>query len=41
MGFRSFLLRGLTKVRGEWRLDMLAFNIRKIWTSRKPKRQPA
>lgn len=33
MGFRSFLLRGMSKVRGEWRLAMTAFNLRKIWTS--------
>ncbi len=33
MGFRSFLLRGMRKVRGEWRLAMTAFNLRKIWTS--------
>jgi hypothetical protein len=33
MAFRSFLLRGLKKVRSEWRLALAAFNIRKIWKS--------
>lgn len=35
MGFRSFLLRGLRKVKCEWRLATTAFNIRKIHTSSK------
>ncbi len=35
MGFRSFLLRGLQKVKGEWRIATTAFNIRKIHTSGK------
>jgi transposase len=39
MGFRSFLLRGAEQVRGEWRLAMTSFNIRKIWTSGKLKPQ--
>jgi transposase len=30
-GFRRFLLRGLTKVRGEWRLVCLTHNLLKIW----------
>ena len=31
MGFRQFLLRGLAKVRGEWRLVCLTHNPLKIW----------
>lgn len=31
MGFRSFLLRGLSRVKAEWQLACSAFNIRKIW----------
>ena len=31
MRFREFLLRGLEKARGEWRLACGAFNMRKIW----------
>lgn len=30
-GFRQFLLRGLQKVRGEWRLICLTHNILKLW----------
>jgi transposase len=30
MGFRQFLLRGLKKVRGEWALVCLAYNLRKL-----------
>jgi transposase len=30
-GFRRFLLRGLSKVRGEWRLVCLTHNLLKIW----------
>ena len=30
-GFRRFLLRGLAKVRGEWRLVCLTHNLLKIW----------
>jgi transposase len=30
-GFRRFLLRGLTKIRGEWRLVCLTHNLLKIW----------
>jgi transposase len=30
-GFRRFLLRGLAKVRGEWRLLCLTHNLLKIW----------
>ena len=32
-GFRQFLLRGLGKVRGEWRLICLTHNILKLWRS--------
>ena len=31
MGFTSFLLRGLKKVRGEFSLVAIAHNLRKIW----------
>jgi transposase len=31
MGFRQFLLRGLDKVRGEWRLVTLAWNLRRLF----------
>jgi hypothetical protein len=30
-GFRRFLLRGLAKVRGEWRLGCLTHNLLTIW----------
>jgi Transposase DDE domain len=30
-GFRRFLLRGLAKVRGAWRLGCLEHNLRKLW----------
>ncbi len=30
-GFRRFLLRGLAKIRGEWRLVCLPHNLLKIW----------
>jgi hypothetical protein len=30
-GFRRFLLRGLEKLRGEWRLVCLTHNLLKIW----------
>ena len=30
-GFRRFLLRGLKKIRGEWRLLCLTHNLLKIW----------
>jgi hypothetical protein len=30
-GFRRFLLRGLAKIRGEWRLVCLTHNLLKIW----------
>ena len=33
-GFRRFLLRGLGKVRGEWRLVCLTHNLLKIWRYR-------
>jgi hypothetical protein len=31
LGFRQFLLRGLDKVRGEWRLVMMAWNMKRIF----------
>jgi len=30
-GFRRFLLRGVQKIRGEWRLVCLTHNLLKIW----------
>ena len=30
-GFRRFLLRGLEKIRGEWRLVCLTHNLLKVW----------
>jgi hypothetical protein len=30
-GFRRFLLRGLEKIRGEWRLVCLTPNLLKLW----------
>jgi hypothetical protein len=30
-GFRRFLLRGLQKIRGEWRLVCLTHNVLKMW----------
>ena len=30
MGFRQFLLRGLTKVTGEWTLVSIAYNLRRM-----------
>ena len=30
MGFRQFLLRGLEKVRGEWQLVCLAYNVKRL-----------
>jgi transposase len=33
-GFRRFLLRGLEKIRGEWRLVCLTHNLLKIWRYR-------
>ena len=30
-GFRRFLLRGLAKLRGEWRLVCLTHNLLKLW----------
>ena len=32
-GFRRFLLRGLAKIRGEWRLVCLTHNLLKLWRS--------
>jgi transposase len=34
MGFRQFLLRGLAKVRAEWSLVCLAYNVRKLHAAR-------
>jgi transposase len=31
MGFRQFLLRGREKVRGEWDLVCLAYNVKRLW----------
>jgi len=35
MGFRQFLLRGLPKVTGEWRLVCLAWNLKRIASLRR------
>jgi hypothetical protein len=32
MGMRQFLLRGLEKVRIEWDLACLAYNVRRVWS---------
>jgi hypothetical protein len=32
LGFRQFLLRGLTKVAGEWNLVCLAYNLKRLHT---------
>jgi len=32
LGFRQFLLRGLDKVRGEWNLVTMAFNLKRLFT---------
>ena len=32
MGFRQFMLRGLEKVRGEWDLVCLAYNVKRLWS---------
>jgi Transposase DDE domain len=31
MGFRQFLLRGLEKVKGEWRLVTMAWNVKRMF----------
>ena len=31
MNFRQFNLRGLEKVSGEWKLIMLAYNMKRLW----------
>ena len=31
MGFRQFLLRGIDKVRGEWRLVTIAWNLKRMF----------
>jgi hypothetical protein len=33
MGFRQFLLNGLAKMRGEWRMVCTAYNVRKLWVA--------
>jgi len=35
LGFRQFLLRGLTKVAGEWNLVCLAYNLKRLHTLRR------
>jgi hypothetical protein len=32
LGFRQFLLRGLDKVRGEWNLVTMAYNLKRLFT---------
>ena len=32
MGLRQFLLRGMAKVRIEWDLACLAYNMRRLWS---------
>ena len=32
LGFRQFLLRGLDKVRGEWNLVTMAWNMKRMFT---------
>ena len=36
MGFRQFLLRGLAKIRGEWTLVRLAYNVKRLWSLQRP-----
>ena len=31
MGFRQFMLRGIDRVRGEWRLVTMAWNIKRMF----------
>ena len=31
LGFRQFLLRGLDKVRGEWSLLTMAYNLKRLF----------
>ena len=31
LGFRQFLLRGLDKVRGEWNLVTMAYNLKRLF----------
>jgi DDE family transposase len=31
LGFRQFLLRGLNKVRGEWNLVTMAYNVKRLF----------
>ena len=33
MGFRQFLLRGIRKVRAEWDLVRIAYNLRKLYAA--------
>ena len=32
LGFRQFLLRGLDKVRGEWSLVTMAYNLKRLFS---------
>ena len=32
LGFRQFLLRGLDKVRGQWNLITMAYNLKQLFT---------
>ena len=32
LGFRQFLLRGLDKVRGEWNLVTMAYNLKRLFS---------
>ena len=34
MGFRQFLLRGLTKVGTEWDLVCLSYNMKRLWKAK-------
>ena len=34
MGFRQFMLRGIDRVRGEWRLVTMAWNIKRMFVLR-------
>jgi hypothetical protein len=34
MGFRQFLLRGIDRVRGAWRLVVMAWNTKRMFTLR-------
>ena len=36
LGFRQFLLRGLDKVRGEWSLMIIAWNMKRMFALNTP-----